>query len=204
MFVAPSLRLTRPFPGVLCARVCHGCAPKLGTGKLFHPGHPLNGDGNQSWSDLPVQFSCNHSSAGGAGTYCLPDCAACDTPGTPGAPRPRWCSLDAPLNGSIAGTNITQPFCDIVTVGDALKKLNYAAEHRHATGEPWFVGVGFQKPHLDWRIPKGWLDYYPAASQISVAKHPAAQPLRPVCLKRSTELLPFPVENLLVDTAGVL
>eukprot|EP00729_Bicosta_minor_P022722 gene22722-21114_t len=149
----------------------------LGTGKLFHPGHPVNGDGNKSWSNLQVQFSCNHSEAGGAATYCLPGAAACEVPGTQGAPNPRWCGLDAPLNGSIVGTNITSPFADIVTLEDALIKLDYATQNRRDTGQPWFLGVGFQKPHLDWRIPKGWLDLYPKAAEIKVAKHPTAQPL---------------------------
>ena len=30
----------------------------LGTGKLYHPGHPRNGDGALSWSNVPQQFSC--------------------------------------------------------------------------------------------------------------------------------------------------
>ena len=41
----------------------------LGTGKLFHENLPPNGDGNKSWTESPVQFSCENSSAGGAGTY---------------------------------------------------------------------------------------------------------------------------------------
>ena len=65
-----------------------------------------------------------------------------------------------------------------VTLEDALIKLDYATQNRRDTGQPWFLGVGFQKPHLDWRIPKGWLDLYPKAAEIKVAKHPTAQPLR--------------------------
>ena len=159
----------------------------LGTGKLFHPGHPANGDGNASWTDLPVQFACNQteiemememgrkyhvpsSALSGNGQwntttqaaekfYCLPACTGCNVPGTPTAPRPRWCAIDdVPLNGSTAGLNTTQipPFCDTVTLEDGLTKLKYAAANRLATGQPFFVGVGFQKPHLDWRI--NWFD----------------------------------------------
>lgn len=42
----------------------------LGTGKLYHEGLPPNGDGNLSWTDSAVQFSCIDSGAGGAGSYC--------------------------------------------------------------------------------------------------------------------------------------
>ena len=46
----------------------------LGTGKLYHGGHPANGDGNLSWSDVPgVQFVCSdEGQVGRPGTYCEP------------------------------------------------------------------------------------------------------------------------------------
>ena len=75
----------------------------LGTGKLYHPAHPNNGDGNLSWSQLPQQFSCTKSHDGNAGppnTYCQPNAPACSDKGTPTAPNPRWCAVDLPLNGS--------------------------------------------------------------------------------------------------------
>jgi hypothetical protein len=105
---------------------------------LSQPGHPDNGDGNLSWSDAPkVQFVCNDSQAvGPPGTYCMPSPAACRTTGTPGTPRPRWCGVDVPLNGS--GPNRT--LADAATVADATAKLRFAAKNLAATGQPFFVG----------------------------------------------------------------
>ena len=75
----------------------------LGTGKLYHPAHPNNGDGNASWSELPQQFSCTKQHDGNAGppnTYCQPNAPACSDKGTLTTPNPRWCGIDLPLNGS--------------------------------------------------------------------------------------------------------
>ena len=62
----------------------------LGTGKLYHEGMPVNGDGTNSWSDLPIQFDCVDSGGKGAGTYCDPTMIGCKTIGTATAPHPRW------------------------------------------------------------------------------------------------------------------
>eukprot|EP00035_Acanthoeca_spectabilis_P004926 m.108169 g.108169 ORF g.108169 m.108169 type:complete len:550 (+) comp12793_c0_seq7:42-1691(+) len=145
----------------------------LGTGKLYHEGQPENGDGNLSWSNVPVQFSCNKSTstAGGASTYCDPAMPSCDVPGTNVTPNPRWCAIDAPLSGDGTG--------DPQTLVDAIKKLRFASANRNATGQPFFLGVGFHLPHLDWRVPRGWLDLYPPAQATSPAAYPTAQKLRP-------------------------
>lgn len=149
----------------------------LGTGKLFHPGSPNNGDGSLSWSDAPgVQFVCNDSNVvGPPGTYCMPGAEGCRTAGTPGAPKPRWCSVDIPLNGSTGNRTLA----DATTVADATAKLRYAAANLAATGQPFFLGVGLQKPHLDFMMPAGFLELYPPNEQTRVAKHPTAQAGRP-------------------------
>lgn len=107
----------------------------LGTGKLYHEGHPANADGNRSWSNLAVQFSCNRSTstAGGAATYCDPAMPACHVPGTATAPNPRWCAFDGPLTGDGTG--------DSATLMDAKIKLKFATTNRNATGQPFFLGV---------------------------------------------------------------
>ena len=143
----------------------------LGTGKLYHEGHPSNGDGNLSWSPGALQFSCTHSAAGPPGTYCDPASPTCHVNGTAYAPNPQWCTDDAPLNGSGTGG-------DAETLSDALHKLKIAGLGWKTTGRPFFLGVGLRKPHLDWRVPAGWLKHYPESS-IRVATHPTAQPGRP-------------------------
>jgi hypothetical protein len=133
----------------------------LGTGKLYHEGHPANGDGNRSWSDLPVQFACNKStsSAGGDSTYCDPSMPSCHVPGTASTPNPRWCAIDAPLSGDGIG--------DPATLVDATKKLRFAAANRNATGQPFFLGVR----NLGLTVQ----------SSISTMQTPVHWPLQPSC-----------------------
>ena len=100
------------------------------TGKLYHPAHPKNGDGNASWSQLPQQFSCTNQPVGLPGTYCNPDAPGCTTIGTKTAPNPRWCSVDLPINGS--GPDGPE-LADAKTVADGLMKLQYAIATRART-----------------------------------------------------------------------
>ena len=147
----------------------------LGTGKLFHPGRPTNGDGTASWSSIPaVQFNCNHSDAGKPGTYCLPTPQGCDVQGDDFAPHPRWCAI-----ATTKGPDFNVSFADVETLDDARMKLRYASSVRKASGgkTPFFVGVGLAKPHLDFRIPKLFLDRYPVTN--TTALHPVAQAGRP-------------------------
>lgn len=46
-------------------------------------------------------------------------------------------------------------------------------------GTPWFLGVGFHEPHLDWRMPAVYLEHYPPTDEIPLAHHRAAQRGRP-------------------------
>ena len=162
---------------------------QLGTGKLYHEKLPPNGDGANSWTNSSEQFSCTHSSAGGAGTYCDPKMQSCKVGGEKTAPNPRWCAVDCPLNGTGAY------FEDLATLADAQAKMRFAAANRNATaltwrggrrggggggrGQPFFLGVGLRKPHLDWRFPKPFLGYYPNASATPLARHPVVQQGRP-------------------------
>ena len=100
------------------------------TGKLYHPAHPKNGDGNASWSALPQQFSCTGQPVGPPGTYCNPPAPGCTNPGTTTAPNPRWCSVDLPTNGS--GPDGPE-LADAKTVADGLMKLRYAVSNRNST-----------------------------------------------------------------------
>jgi hypothetical protein len=138
--------------------------------------HPDNGDGNLSWTDAPVQFVCDDASAvGPPGTFCQPSPLACDVNGTAATPHPRWCAVDVPLNGSAGNHTLA----DAMTVADATTKLRFAATNLEKNGQPFFLGVGLQKPHLDFRVPRAALDPYPPDEQIPVAKHPVAQAGRP-------------------------
>lgn len=137
----------------------------LGTGKLYHEDLPPNGDGNLSWTDSAVQFSCVDSSAGGDGTYCDPKMASCKTLGPAYAPHPRWCVVPPP-DGSAHGDGY---FADINTTRDALMK--FQAIRAAGPNRSFFLGVGLRKPHLDWRVPQSYLDKYPSES-VELPAHP--------------------------------
>ena len=84
---------------------------------------------------------------------------------------------------------------DIDTLTDARKKLAYAAANHERTQQPFFLGVGIHKPHMDWRVPPHWIGLYPPAATTTattavtttnrthtapaVASHPTTQAGRP-------------------------
>ena len=42
---------------------------------------------------------------------------------------------------------------------ETLKKIQYARSHKKDE-RPFFLAVGWIKPHLPWRFPERFLDYY--------------------------------------------
>ena len=61
---------------------------------------------------------------------------------------------------------------DRVIAQDAVAKLRLAAMNRAATGQPFYLAVGFRKPHLPFRFPKPFLQYLQPLEDIAVAQHP--------------------------------
>ena len=80
------------------------------------------------------------------------------------------CAINATEAGEVAAGE--QPLCDKVVADDALAKLELGAASFRATGRPFFLAAGFRKPHMSWRFPAPFLDYYPDAMQIKTAARP--------------------------------
>eukprot|EP00039_Didymoeca_costata_P032510 m.38126 g.38126 ORF g.38126 m.38126 type:complete len:742 (-) comp9393_c0_seq1:117-2342(-) len=79
-------------------------------------------------------------------------------------------SLDGILNET--SSNARQ-LCDRVISTDAIAKLRLATMNRNTTGQPFFMAVGFRKPHLAFRFPAPWLAKLPVAMEdTAVAEHP--------------------------------
>ena len=67
------------------------------------------------------------------------------------------CSVDVGPDG----VGADPPLQDVPVQIDARAKLAAAASHSRATGAPFFLEVGFKKPHLVWAVPQAYLDLYP-------------------------------------------
>jgi len=76
------------------------------------------------------------------------------------------CATNADLDGNPAPG--VPPLTDKLTLDDALPKLRDAAAAYAMGGAPFYVAVGFRKPHLPFRYPKGYADKYPG--NVSTAR----------------------------------
>jgi len=77
------------------------------------------------------------------------------------------CSVNATLDGDVP--NGTFQFCDKIIRNDAILKLNFAINNYRATNQTFFLAVGFRKPHLPFRHPAPWNNFYPNVTNISLA-----------------------------------
>ena len=127
----------------------------------FQPGVPPNFDQPRSWSasgpdgsawpfdDLHTENAtnlCKEHCCGANGThYCLYDIKQGDNGG-----------LSDQFNSRIA-----------------FQRLGQAISNYKNTGQPFFVGMGFHKPHLPWHFPKQFYDALPPISEVPEAVHQA-------------------------------
>lgn len=82
-------------------------------------------------------------------------------------PRPMSCPTKSDVWCRIDDANAT--FEDSLILDEAIRRLEIAAKDRL---RPFFVNVGFHKPHTPYRAPGAFYDLYPDASDIAVAKYP--------------------------------
>ena len=145
----------------------------LQTGKIFHteeggvgnrdpdmngPGMPPNSD-PRSWSPGLTMPQVNAVAA-------MFDIGPDEVEGVP-----------ASLAGIMDATEPRQmeaakQLADRVISSDAVVKLRLAAYNLRQTGQPFFMAVGFRKPHLAFRFPAPWLNSLPPKADIAVAAHP--------------------------------
>eukprot|EP01063_Lacrimia_lanifica_P033870 TRINITY_DN614_c0_g2_i1.p1 TRINITY_DN614_c0_g2~~TRINITY_DN614_c0_g2_i1.p1 ORF type:complete len:543 (+),score=140.69 TRINITY_DN614_c0_g2_i1:47-1675(+) len=115
----------------------------VGTGKVFHQGLPPN-------FDLPYSWDPRMSDGTWEGWM---------FPAEPDCPNKTvWCAVDSDDPADFDDTQITAralALLDNITAIDA----------------PWFLAVGYRKPHVTWRFPTRFLDAVPAAS-VTLPAHP--------------------------------
>jgi hypothetical protein len=74
------------------------------------------------------------------------------------------------------------PLWDQAEAASAKRRLQYAARMQqqlretHKAHRPFFIAVGFHKPHLPWYAPSEFYDLYPAADQMPGPVHPKVPP----------------------------
>ena len=106
---------------------------------------------------------------------------------------PEGCGINATLEGVVPPG--VHALCDKVIGDDALAKLQRAARNKNATGQPFFLAVGFRKPHTAWRFPAPYLDFYQnrsAGAGIDVAAHPVLDRSVPPIAISSFDFQPDP------------
>jgi hypothetical protein len=173
----------------------------LGTGKVFHDGTggvhaPWHGPGMPPLNDPPAWTPGCSMQDVDSDAYMWP----CTTPVVDGQQRQgvaQGCAINASLQGDVAVGE--KPLADKIVADDALTKLELAAAGLHDTGRPFLLAAGFRKPHMSWRFPKPFLDFYPDADQIQVAAHPTQDYSIPPIAHRDPTLQSSPY--LAMDTA---
>ena len=118
----------------------------IGMGKIFHPGAPSgNDDEKYSWS--PEGLPYYHSplqSKYGSNT------------------TSSWWAFDGFEDNQLPDGQIADR---------AIKVLQ---QLKHNGTQPFFLAVGFHKPHLPFYAPKRYYDLYPPVSEIKLAENPNA------------------------------
>ena len=116
----------------------------IGMGKIFHPGAPSgNDDKAYSWS-LPYYHSPLEAKVNRSG--------------------PAWVSYEGYEDNQLPDGQVAD---------NAISTLREIKQNLSAgDNTPFFLAVGFHKPHLPFRAPSKYYDLYPPAEQIEPPKNP--------------------------------
>jgi len=150
----------------------------FGTGKLFHPGLPPSFDATLSWDEFNWPGGCTGNTNGWPvlepnvkNVVCVVTSGNCnnktgaivaqDSNGT------RWCAIDT--------TKLKNPLADDLVVTAAVDYLERAVKQ----SKPFFIGVGFHKPHLPFAFPKEFGELYP--TKVAPPAHNLPPKGMPLC-----------------------
>lgn len=145
-----------------------------------------------SWANASIQYPSRLNETGetcpfGEGftnCYFIPPMPSCPKGGGANASSgvvwadniQRACGMNASLDGSTDPPNQLL-FADRSIALDARRKMQYAKHNLDSTGQPFFLAVGFRKPHLPFRTPWEWLNTsYPDWEQLPLAQQRVLPP----------------------------
>ena len=168
----------------------------LSSGKTFHPGDPFQFDYPHSWSfdETPYSFGAYFSGSPQGGALhptwrkqlnTTSDAVWCDNKTVVCRDGVMDCPDGAEIAaGSLwANCNVSklekgQQLWDMNERDFAIEKLQFAAKSQAAerargdTARPFFLGVGFHRPHLPWVAPLEFYALYPPADTMPGPVHP--------------------------------
>ncbi|XP_062507887.1 iduronate 2-sulfatase-like [Corticium candelabrum] len=124
-----------------------------------------------NWSSMPQYFKEHGYFSSGVGKVFHKNLP-------PNFDPPSWSDLSqfpwyygdpghCPKNTSWCALPRDHPFCDVNSTSIIIERLRYVAQNNSG---PFFLAVGFHKPHLPWAFPEEFIKQYPNQSAISVAK----------------------------------
>jgi iduronate 2-sulfatase len=119
----------------------------VGTGKVFHKGLPPNWDLPYSWDERVAN--------GSWAPWMYPSEPRC-------ANGTVWCAVPPPTS--------VRDFDDTQITAVAVELLVNLTAPSPAPRAPWFLAVGWRKPHVQWRVPAATLASIPADS-VTLPKH---------------------------------
>lgn len=163
----------------------------LGCGKTFHPGSPYQFDYPYSWSFDLMPYGWGGEEAPPTVANSSIASIRCDNvtvfcvDGEQGCPEEamvdadetkKWCSIDTSrLPPNPDGT--PKLLWDQAEAKLAVERLRFARSRQDAqktrgeTAQPFFLAVGFHKPHKPWIAPKEFYDLYPEVDSLPAPIH---------------------------------
>jgi len=164
----------------------------MGTGKIFHTEE--GGEGPAPWDGPgtgmpplqdPPSWSPGNTSM--SNVNALAPMRNCDSIGG----STDTCSVaGASKAGDVPAGTFT--FEDRTVAEDGILKMRTAAANKASSGQPFFLAVGFRKPHLPFRHPAPWDDDYPSPSDIPLATYKVLDASQPPIAYHETSLATNP------------
>ena len=121
-----------------------------GTGKVYHPGLPKNND--------PVSWSEPYNNTGQNNLGCREKCPPEGAPWCGNS----WCSLNKTATSAKGFVDWEQWIHD-----DAVRLLDDAVAEGASDSRPFFIAVGFHKPHTPYAYLSEYDALYPPAEEIA-------------------------------------
>ena len=150
-----------------------------GVGKLFHPGLPPNFDAPLSWQKFVYPGSCDATTNGwpvlNKSAAPMVECVAaggCEAGAVVAGDMQHWCAYNK--------SKLSLPTEDDLVLSSGIALLREAAKGlQESPPRPFFLGVGFHKPHLPFYFPEEFGALYPV-EDVQAPKHaspPQGMPL---------------------------